>query len=665
VGVKVGLLLLEAQGKEQWLPPGDYSPEETSGVFNMAFFGWLNNLLIVGYRKILSVEDLYALDPNLASGPIQSRFWRHGEDRESQTKSHKLLRTTLRTFTLPYLYPILPRVALIAFSFCRPFLINGILTYLENPDSTSANASYGFIGAALFVYVGIAVSTGAYWYLHHRSLLMTRACLVSAIYQRTTQLSLSALNNSAAVTLMSTDIERIQNGMRDAHECWADLIEVALATWLLERQLGAACIAPIAVVLVCAVTSIGMGKFTGKRQGTWMNNIQKRVGVTANAISNMTSLKMSGLTGQVTSLIQDLRTGEIRSAMRFRMFNVAASIMAFIPLLMLPVVTFAVINRDLTVTRVFTSLSYLMLLSNPLTQLFQTFPQILAAIACFKRVERFLLSTSQRDTCTYLFSTAGGSDIRRGRLLTLDAEMSSVPACVIKNGNFGWVPGEYTLQNINMHIPKGQLSMIVGPVASGKSTLCKAFLGEIPFALGSTVFRTKFDQISFCDQSAFLVNTTIRKNILGQGVFNGPWYDEIIDATALMYDFDKLIDGDDTLVGTNGINLSGGQRHRIALARALYARPDLAIFDDIFSGLDLKTEEHVFRKVFGPQGILKRRKTTVVLCTQSIQHLPGKSGSRSNIPFFSFWELGILDPWFIKFVRSWYSRDNSIDPFKV
>lgn len=79
---------------------------------------------------------------------------------------------------------------------------------------------------------------------------MVRGSLVSSIYYKTTEISITALDNSAAVTLMSTDVERIEQGLRDTHELWANVVQVGLATWLLQRELGLACLVPI-VIAVC------------------------------------------------------------------------------------------------------------------------------------------------------------------------------------------------------------------------------------------------------------------------------------------------------------------------------------------------------------------------------------------------------------------------------
>ncbi|KAB5542782.1 ABC transporter type 1, transmembrane domain-containing protein [Coniochaeta sp. 2T2.1] len=86
----------------------------------------------------------------------------------------------------------------------------------------------------------------------------------------------------------------------------------------------------------------------------------------------------------------------------------------------------------------------------------------------------------------------------------------------------------------------------------------------------------------------------------------------------LMGDFEELPRGDDTLVSSNGTSLSGGQKQRISLARALYHSADFIVCDDVFSGLDTSTGEQVCRRVFGPGGIMRKRKTTVVLCTQAV-----------------------------------------------
>ncbi len=141
--------------------------------------------------------------------------------------------------------------------------------------------------------------------------------------------------------------------------------------------------------------------------------------------------------------------------------------------------------------------------------------------------------------------------------------VESSEGIVIRNGAFGWFRDEPpVLQSIDITFKTSQLTMVVGPVASGKSTLLKAILGEVPVLSGSVTVADKL--ISFCDQTPWLRNATVQQNILGYSNFDSKWYSAVVHACALDDDFTQLPAGDQSLVGTNGITLSGGQKHRIA-----------------------------------------------------------------------------------------------------
>ncbi|KAK1595328.1 P-loop containing nucleoside triphosphate hydrolase protein [Colletotrichum navitas] len=128
--------------------------------------------------------------------------------------------------------------------------------------------------------------------------------------------------------------------------------------------------------------------------------------------------------------------------------------------------------------------------------------------------------------------------------------------------------------------------------------------------------------IGYYDQSPFRYNNAVKANIIDQSEFGPERYSQVVDSTMLSKCFDRLPKGDRTKIGSNGLTLSGGQRPRIALARALYLEADLLILDDILSGLDATTEDYVFRRVFGNDGIIRQRGVTAVLCTHSVRHLP-------------------------------------------
>lgn len=137
-----------------------------------------------------------------------------------------------------------------AFNFCQPFLINRAVTYAEqSPSAQTMNIGYGLIGAYVLVYVGIAVSTGQYQHFTFRFITMMRGGLISMLYNKAVEVPLTEVDTASSLTLMSADIERIVTGMQTGHEIWANAIEVALAIYLLERQLGVACAVPVGVAV--------------------------------------------------------------------------------------------------------------------------------------------------------------------------------------------------------------------------------------------------------------------------------------------------------------------------------------------------------------------------------------------------------------------------------
>jgi ATP-binding cassette subfamily C (CFTR/MRP) protein 1 len=173
---------------------------------------------------------------------------------------------TLNVRKWPLLSAVIPRLALTALNFCQPFLLHRAIDLSQQPVSEqSTNDGYGLIAAYFFVYLGIAVcsirhcrittltflkiTTGQFQHLTYRVITMVRGGLISMLYSKTMDLSVHAVDPSSSMILMSADIERITNGWQTIHELWANVIEVGLAIYLLEQQLGAACAVPIAVAI--------------------------------------------------------------------------------------------------------------------------------------------------------------------------------------------------------------------------------------------------------------------------------------------------------------------------------------------------------------------------------------------------------------------------------
>ncbi|KAF2429831.1 ABC transporter [Tothia fuscella] len=590
IGVKIILLFLEAQGERRWIISIDrsMSPEETCGPISISTFYWLNKLLIKGTRKMLLMEDLYPLDQALSTSVVAGDGWNQ-QAVHGQLGKWNLLYIMLKVLKLSFFAPVPFRIGVIGFSFCQPFLINRITKYLGTPaNSTQANIGYGLIGATAISYLGLTITKAPYAYFNWRYVIKARGYLVARIFKRMTELRSSAAHDSS-LTLMSSDVERIRAGLMSIHDLWASFC-----------------------LLLFGVTLI-LGRYAGRRQSTWQEKLQKRVGSTAHIIAHLKAMKMSELAEQLSSSVLDMREIELDASRGWGMIAIFCAIVALAPSMLAPVFTFASTNKSLDTSKIFTSLSYLILLTTPLQSLFQVIPVMVSGPACLERIAKFLSLESQTDFRKFI------SD---GNHPSKDLKHHShyQRSVVIKNGQFGWSEDKPVLADINIIVASSQFLIVIGTVGSGKSTLCNAILGEVPFAQGETIL---FQQnIGLCSQTPFLPNDTVRNIVVGFFDFDRGWYDEILDATALQQDIQSWDEGDQTMVGTKGASLSGGQRHRVAIARALYSRAKFLIFDDPFSGLDRATEDQIVEQLFSIKGLLRRQQVTVVLSTHALRHLP-------------------------------------------
>ena len=623
---KVVIILMEALPKSRWMGwnAKDHSPEETTGVWGLSVYSWLNRLFGQGYREVLAISNLYPLDADMRAKVLYPKLQRQLETMKYKGKRLGLARALVRAIAVPLLLPMAPRLALLGFTYSQPFFVKAVLEHLQSPDDgTKRRKGYGLIGAAVLIYGGIAISDSLHQYFMQRALYMARGCLCSAIYRKTTQAKDTAADDKAALTLMSTDVEKIVTGFRTLHDWWAGIIAVGLGCWLLQRQLGTAFAAPVVTVVVCAAITSFVSTFIAKSQAAWMAQIQKRVGLTANSIANMKGYKISGLVEPVVKQIQALRMTEIHAGNRFRSIVMISAVLAHAPQTLGPLFTFAVASKQLDTTAVYTSMSYILLLTNPLIFLLQTISAIVAAFTCMARIQKFLDDDPRHDFRKFVASFAEGNENEEpSRRKSRQGEKGHV-AIRVSNGVFGYSRDKMVLKDINISVPAAALTLVVGPVASGKTTLCKALLGEIAVAEGEVAVSGFPKRTAYCDQTPFLLNATLAENIIGHEAFDQTRYGAVVSACQLEADIALFPNGHETRIGSNGIVLSGGQRQRVALARALYL-PEcpLLIFDDILSGLDNDTAAEVYRRVFGPSGLIRQRSATAVLCTHSVRHLP-------------------------------------------
>jgi ABC-type bacteriocin/lantibiotic exporter with double-glycine peptidase domain len=263
--------------------------------------------------------------------------------------------------------------------------------------------------------------------------------------------------------------------------------------------------------------------------------------------------------------------------------------------------------------RAFTSLAFLELFAASFLQFIQTVSEVATAIGCIKQIDNFLHLDGQRDS-RIVVPIPFSSDQDMDRLKTPTNNI-----CLEAQGlSVAWSKdAKNVLHDLSFRVPESTLTMIFGPVGCGKTTLLSALLGETEIIAGT--LRVNSKRIAYCAQTAWLMNATVQQNIIGDGTFDPQWYHTVIESCDLSKDISTMSNGDQTRVGSKGISLSGGQRHRLVrslkpwltfdspnltfvsifrLLRALCTQRFELSFWMIFSAASIQRQCRIFHRAF-------------------------------------------------------------------
>ncbi|KAJ5716375.1 hypothetical protein N7493_008286 [Penicillium malachiteum] len=555
-------------------------------------FLWTLALFQTGYSKALVIEDIPEVDVDQQSQHTEEGLQKAWASRKG---SHQLMKSVFFAYRWTLIFSVVPRIYLGVFTFCQPFLINATVNYM-NEDITANNKQRGrgLIGAYILVYLGIAVSNSVYKRQLNLFSTMTRSGLISLIFTQTTRLKASDVADSAALTHMGTDTERIVSNLRNSiHEIWATVIEVGVAVWLLEKQLNAQC-----------WQQLPSRAEWDRLKASGLSGSKAEFSMTSNMLPDIKSVKMLGLSGVMYKAITKLRQAELETSKQFRKFLIVEIALSNVPSTFAPFGTLTVygiiagLSKDETLlsSQAFTSLSLITLVTSPLLQFIQSVPSLKEAMACFDRIQGYCLKP-----VVYLrqeVSLSNESDQEAIEFVVNPPKSNNGVAIAFHNATVSWSKeGDHHLHDINLSVRQREIVIIIGPVASGKSTILQTILQETILRAGEVKITTSGSQIAYCAQVPWILNASVRENIILGSEFDPKWMN-----------FRHR---------SNGVCLSGGQKQRIALCRAIYSRAKLVIMDDVFSGVDAHNVNLISNGLFSQRGYFRSAGITVLLVTHT------------------------------------------------
>lgn len=591
-------------------------PSITANVFSIWTFGWMTPLMKRGATQFITETDLPSLPPKEEVSNLGNRL-------NAALEKHTLWKALFAAYGRSYYVAGVLKVAQDLLTFAQPQLLRLLLAYI----SRYQNARYGLLGEGerrpdpiegvaiiLTMFVASLAQTiclHQYFQRCFETGMRVRAGLTSAIYAKALVLSNEHEQSTGdIVNLMSVDTTRLQDFCTYGFIAISGPLQIVLAFVSLYHLLGWSAFVGVAIMIFSVPAQALIARYLKRLQEVQMKNRDKRTRTMNEILNNIKSIKLYGWEGSFVQRVLTIRNDqELRMMRKIGILtSLNMTLWGGIPLLVAfsSFATASVVNKGTPLTSdiIFPSISLFMLLSFPLAMFAQVTSNIVEAIVSINRLNNFFQSEElQRDARIVS---------EKPNLKVGDEVMK------IKDGEFCWdkESGVPTLEGVNISLKKGQLFGVLGRVGSGKSSLLSAMIGDMRRTEGEVVVS---GNVAYAPQNPWILSASVRDNILFSHEFEEGFYNLVLDACALRHDLLLLKDGDMTEVGEKGITLSGGQRARIALARAVYSRADIILLDDVLAAVDSHVARHLFDYVIGPQGILSSK--CRVLVTNSIAFL--------------------------------------------
>lgn len=424
----------------------------------------------------------------------------------------------------------------------------------------------------------------------------------------------SQVNTGTIINLMAVDSFKVSEIGAYLHFLWASVpVQIIVAVTLLYKILGYSSIAGIVMMILLLPINIYIAKQFSTTQKKIMAATDARIHTTNEVLQNIRIIKYFAWEQRFGQIVNDKRRVEVRALRnRYILWSMAATIWYGAPIFItfLSFFIYTVIEKkDLIPSVAFTALSLFSILRIPLDQFADMLAHVQETKVSVDRVEEFL----NEDETEKYEQLRHHKDDENGEAIV-----------GFEKATFTWggkdtqrEDGSTAFRLIDMDIKFeiGRLNVVAGPTGAGKTSLLMALLGEMTLLNGAVYIpggRSReelrpdpdtgmTESVAYCAQQAWLINDTIKQNI----IFAAPWdearYQNVIAACALERDLEILDAGDSTLVGEKGITLSGGQKQRISLARALYCNSRHVLLDDCLSAVDSHTAKHIFEYcIMGP-----------------------------------------------------------------
>jgi ABC-type multidrug transport system fused ATPase/permease subunit len=576
------------------------SPEDNLTLWQFFTVAWMAPLISVGKKQQINDEDVWSLAYEFQHRRLFDNF--------RKMKGSVLMRLLKANGIDLVIMTSLAILELLA-NLSVPILLQQLLKSMENPTAPrSAAVTYAFLTLTVRL-VASQSDVLNLWY-SRRAYERSRGEMITMLYEKTLTRKIVRIDekdkkdkDDPTKSKESASMGKIMNLMRfDSYEVsqrfWefpnliTQPIQLVLSILLIWGVVGWSSLAGAAAIVIAQIVNAVLARLQLRWEKVRRAATDEKLKRISQFVEAIRHLRWYGWQDTWISQIMTARQKELYLRVAVSLWSILIRFVNGLASDLFPVIAFYAYTvwagKPLLVDVAFPALQLFAMLSQALREIPDLITVLLNAQVAVGRLESFMAEPDKEEADT-------SEDY--------SAELE------VNDASFAW-PGatDYVLTHVSIKFPPG-LTVICGEVAAGKTALLQALLGELDLREGE-LYRPG-EMIGYCAQTPWLESMSIRDNILFASPFDRTRYQEVLDACALTVDMASFKHGDLSNIGENGIGLSGGQKARVALARAVYSQAEILLLDDPLSALDSQTAEAIVRKCLA--GHLLKGRTTILV----------------------------------------------------
>uniref|UniRef100_A0A8D2NHH9 Multidrug resistance-associated protein 4 n=1 Tax=Zonotrichia albicollis TaxID=44394 RepID=A0A8D2NHH9_ZONAL len=562
------------------------NPLQDANLCSRLFFWWLNPLFITGHKRKLEEDDMYKVMPEDSSEKLGEElqwYWdKEVQKAKKRGKTPHLTKAIILCYWKSYLVFGIFTMIEETLKIIQPIFLGKIINYFENYDASDEasyfqrrNSAYWYAGALSVCTLILAIMHHLYFYHVQRAGMKLRVAMCHMIYRKALRLSNVAMAKTTTgqiVNLLSNDVNKFDQVTIFLHFLWAGPLQAIAVTVLLWMEIGPSCLAGMAVLIILLPVQTCIGRLFSSLRSKTAALTDVRIRTMNEVISGMKIIKMYAWEKSFAELVNGLRRKEIAMVMKssyLRGLNLASFFVASKITVFMTFMAYVLLGNVISASRVFVAVSLYGAVRLTVTLFFPSaVERVSESVISIRRIKNFLML----DEVSHFKPQLHGSN-----------------------------------ENIILDVQDLTCSW-------DKSSLLSAILGELPKDKGSINVTGR---IAYVSQQPWVFSGTVRSNILFDKEYEKEKYENVLKVCALKKDLELLANGDLTVIGDRGATLSGGQKARVNLARAVYQDADIYLLDDPLSAVDAEVGRHLFEKCI----CQALRQKISVLVTHQLQYL--------------------------------------------